>query len=70
MKEFKLPGSASLGKNKAVNPLGMAMISPLVSLQNPLLQMLALKNDLVKQVGCIPTPIVLISIFKFHSEVF
>lgn len=38
-------------KNKGVNPLGLAMISPLTSvqnIQNPLLQMLALKNEVSK----------------------
>lgn len=52
MKDLKIPGMASLAaKNKGVNPLGLAMISPLTSvqnIQNPLLQMLALKNEVSK----------------------
>lgn len=52
MKELKIPGMASLAaKSKSVNPLGLAMISPLTNvqnIQNPLLQMLALKNEVSK----------------------
>lgn len=52
MKDLKIPGMASLAaKSKGVNHLGLAMISPLTNvqnIQNPLLQMLALKNEVSK----------------------
>ncbi len=42
-----LPGH--VGKTKGMSMLGMPLVSPLMMLPNPLLQMLSLKNEIAKQ---------------------
>ena len=41
--------SGNMGKAKGLSMLGMPLVSPLMMLPNPLLQMLTLKNEIAKQ---------------------